>query len=185
MLVPARGAGKNAHWFEQCDEITKKVSEGVNGFLFQELLWASDHCDLEVAELFRQGAAMLGELERSGVGEPMYVDLVKSIVTLQASCVRSNAALVKQLKEDCNATELLRITREDAVMGRMTGPVPLESIDTAQALLNPRFGVEKEKEDGGIKVRAVDHLSWSPGTQGDADMPSRPCKRARKEASVN
>ena len=92
-LVPACGAGENARWFRQCDEITKKVSEGVNSFLFQELLWVSDHCDLEVAELFRQGvqasarvvarewlnsvclsgAAMLGELERSGISEPQAV----------------------------------------------------------------------------------------------------------------
>lgn len=128
---------------------------------------------------------MLGELQRSGVGEPMCLDRVKSVAALQASCEKSNAVLVNQLREDSNASELLRITREDAAMGRMTEPVPVSAIDTAQALLNPRFGVEKEKEDGEIKVRAVDHLSWSPGTQGDAEMPSRPCKRARKEASVN
>ena len=50
-----RESGKNAHWFRESDVVTKKVCEGVNGFLFQELLWASDHCDLEVVELFRQG----------------------------------------------------------------------------------------------------------------------------------
>jgi hypothetical protein len=52
-----RESGKNAHWFSQCDAVMKQVCEGVNGFLFQELLWASQHCDLEVVELFRQGVS--------------------------------------------------------------------------------------------------------------------------------
>jgi len=50
-----RDSGKNAWWFEQCDEVTKKACDGVSGFLFQELLRASRHCDLQVTELFRQG----------------------------------------------------------------------------------------------------------------------------------
>jgi len=38
--------------------MVKKVSEGVNGFLFQELLEASRHTDKSVAELFRIGTRM-------------------------------------------------------------------------------------------------------------------------------
>jgi hypothetical protein len=49
-------SGKCAHWFRDCDAITKKVTEGVNGFLMQELLVASGHCDVGAVELFRQGA---------------------------------------------------------------------------------------------------------------------------------
>ena len=80
-------SGKCQQWFGQCDDGIKRVSEGVNGYLLQELLRASRHCDLAVVELFRKGmegalvavckarllvsgAAMLGELSRSGVGEP-------------------------------------------------------------------------------------------------------------------
>jgi hypothetical protein len=36
-----------------------------------------------------------------------------------------------------------------------------------------------------VQVRAVDHLSWSPGTQRDAGAEARPSKKARKEMSVN
>ena len=50
-----RESGKNAHWFGECDEVTKAVSQGVNGFLFQELLCASHHCEPAAAELFRRG----------------------------------------------------------------------------------------------------------------------------------
>ena len=48
-------SGKRANWFERCDDITRSVSKGVNGYLLQELLSASHHCDVAVADLFRDG----------------------------------------------------------------------------------------------------------------------------------
>ena len=48
-------SGKRAEWFQLRDAITKGVSAGVNGFLLQELLCASGHCDLAAADLFREG----------------------------------------------------------------------------------------------------------------------------------
>ena len=131
------------------------------------------------------GAHILGELERSGVGVPICADYVKSIERLRASCESSNSVLVAELREDTNASELFSITREDARLGRMSVPVPIEEVNTDHVLLNPRFGVEKVKENGDVKVRAVDHLSWSPGSRLDEPMASRPNKKARKEASVN
>lgn len=60
-----RSSGKCAHWFSKCDEVTKKVSCGVNGFLLQELLRASHHSDLAAADLFRDGTCLL--CHRAGV----------------------------------------------------------------------------------------------------------------------
>ena len=48
-------SGKCANWFERCDDITRGVSKGVNGYLLQELLSASHHCDVAAADLFRDG----------------------------------------------------------------------------------------------------------------------------------
>ena len=48
-------SGKCEHWFRNCDPIIQKVSEGVNGYLLQELLTASHHCDVAAVELFRTG----------------------------------------------------------------------------------------------------------------------------------
>ena len=48
-------SGKRAEWFQKCDGITKGVSAGVNGYLLQELLRASGHCDPDAADLFRDG----------------------------------------------------------------------------------------------------------------------------------
>ena len=48
--------GKNDLWLRaKADDITYCISKGVSGFLLQELVLASEHCDLEVAELFREG----------------------------------------------------------------------------------------------------------------------------------
>ena len=36
-------SGKGAHWFRDGEEIIKKVTEGVNGFLLEQLLIASQY----------------------------------------------------------------------------------------------------------------------------------------------
>ena len=128
---------------------------------------------------------MLGELERSGVGAPVCVDYVKNLEELRASCKKSNEALLRELREDSNASALMSLTCEDTAMGRMTKPTPVGMADLSDVLLNPRFGVEQEKEDGTKKVRAIGHLSWSPGTGSSEGATPRPTKKARKEASVN
>jgi len=48
-------SGKGAHWFRDSDEIIKKVTEGVNGFLLEQLLMASHYRDVAAVELFRRG----------------------------------------------------------------------------------------------------------------------------------
>ena len=147
-------------------------------------VWCAGYARVCAALSFA-GAAMLGELERSGVGAPVCVDYVKNLDELRASCKMSNEALLRELREDSNANALMSLTREDAAMGRMTQPTPVGMADLSDVLLNPRFGVEQDKEDGTKKVRAIDHLSWSPGTGSGEGATPRPTKRARKEASVN
>jgi hypothetical protein len=131
------------------------------------------------------GAAMLGELSRSGVGEPTDVDCVKSIDGLKEGCASSNAKLLKELRPDEGAEALLASTKADAALGRMQEPTLADEASLEHVLLNPRFGVRQEKDDGSIKVRAIDHLSWSPATADGGCAEHRPSKKARKEGSVN
>ena len=93
--------------------------------------------------------------------------------------------LLNELREDSNAKALLQLTRDDAAKGRMSEPVPVQSTDLSKVLLNPRFGAEKVREDGSKKLRAIDHLSWSPGCASEGGAVQRPSKKARKEHSVN
>ena len=49
-------SGKNDAWLKaEADEIMYPISKDVSGFLLQELVHASGHCDPEVADLFRKG----------------------------------------------------------------------------------------------------------------------------------
>ena len=68
---------------------------------------------------------------------------------------------MKDLMPDDLGHELLRITRADASMGRMTEPRPYAECDTSGLLLHPRFAVQQARTDGSIKVRAVDDMSWA------------------------
>ena len=128
---------------------------------------------------------MLGELSRSGVGRPTDVDCDKSVAGLREDCAQSNAASLRELREDVGAQALLAMTREDACLDRVSEPVPASEADLQRVLFNPRFGKEQMKEDGSYKVRAIDHLSWSPATAHAVGAGSRPTKRARKASSVN
>ena len=106
------------------------------------------------------------------------MDLVKNVAELKASCQTHNTELLPQLREDSNATELLRLASEDAKLGRMSFPKPAQADEMAEILLNPRFGVEQLKEDGSVKVRAVDHLSRSPSSQLENGRGEPPSKKA-------
>ena len=128
---------------------------------------------------------MLGELSRSAVGTPADVDCVKSVAGLRETCAQSNAALLRELREDDGAQALLAMTREDVALDRMSEPVPAGEADLQRVLFNPRFGIEQVKEDGSCKVRAIDHLSWSPATAHAVGVGRKPIKRARKASSVN
>ena len=131
------------------------------------------------------GAALLGDLQCSGIGTPLTYTECKPVDELWQARAESNVALLSELREDAHATELLAMTQEDARLGRMTPPVPITEAGAIDCLLSPRFAVEQAKPDGSIKLRAVDNFSWADGNRCEAAVTARPSKRARKELSVN
>ena len=128
---------------------------------------------------------MLGELPRSGIGTPADRDRVKSLAELSAGTLASNKQLIAELREDAHASELLRATREDAALGRMAAPAILLGEPPSDILLHPRFTVEQTREDGSLKFRAVDHLSWSSMEPGVMSARVLSKKKAMRAASVN
>ena len=104
---------------------------------------------------------MLGELPYSGNGTQLDANGEKSIGQLRGACRSRNSKLLKTLKEDDHGVDLLAITRDDAKKGRMSWPVPAAGVEVGEMLLHPRFAVEQTRADGSIKLRAIDHLSWS------------------------
>ncbi len=53
-----RASGRCAQWFSGCDATTLAVSGTMNGYLLQELVTVSGHCDTECANFFRSGACV-------------------------------------------------------------------------------------------------------------------------------
>ena len=123
---------------------------------------------------------MIGVLAQSGVGSPIEQTEepeVKSISNIFARAEFSNAALLKQLREDEHSHELLSMTKDDAALGRMSAPVPISNTSANEILLCPRFAVPQWRADGSLKLRAVDHFSWSDHHGGG--------RAAMKQNSVN
>ena len=193
-----RESGALTKWFEGCDEKIKKVTELVNGVLLSELLQQGGHADLECAEIFREGkfaifesaagvaeflctgAEMYEKLKKSGVGEEVECVEGRPVEELRAKCKTHNESLIKSLREDACGEKLLAATSVDVALGRMTELVDITDEIPQGVLLHPRFGVEQVREDGSIKMRPIDHLSWSPGDEAEA-----PSKKEIKHESVN
>ena len=111
----------------------------------------------------------MGRLVPSGIGVPVERTSVKEEGDLWSSTCSHNTALLRGLREGEHSRWLLEATRDDARKGRMSWPTPIDSSVVESTLLHPRFVVAREKPDGSVKLRAVDHLSWSPDRFDDGD----------------
>ena len=172
-----KASGKTSEWMKGCDAQTLAASSAANGPLLEALLEATEYIDKRCVELLREGASMFDALERSGVGTPNECEETKTATALRNTCARSNLSLLESLHADPSAEELLKITQDDAKLGRMSAPVSAADVDLSSILLHPRFGIEQTKEDGSKKLRAVDNFSWSAETSRS--------KSVIKEGSIN
>ena len=176
-------AGICDSWLDKCEHDARDVVQHVNGPMLTELSEAMGYEDIAAIESFRTGAPFYGVLDACSMGERIeYVDPEPMEDTF-LDCERSNRELLKQLKTDEHANELLELTRADAELGRMTVPVPIENVQLDGIRLCPRFAVvQGEHDDGKPKIRPVDHFSWSAPA---ATKRKRIGKKAMKADSVN
>ena len=77
----------------------------------------------------------------SGIGEATPADDVKSIEAIRKKRDKSNAALIKSLREDEHAGALLEATEADWIAGRMTEPVLVDEEIPIDVLLQCGNGV--------------------------------------------
>ena len=78
------------------------------------------------------------------------------------SCWESNQQLLTSLRADANEDSLHELALDDWKKSRLSEPLPAPARDLGQVRCVPRFGVEQGvKADGSMKLRAVDHFSWS------------------------
>ena len=75
---------------------------------------------------------------------------------------RENVSLLGRLKEDKFSEEILKQTRADEVLGRMTAICRPHDVDLNSICISPRFGVDQgQKADGSRKIRCVDSCTES------------------------
>lgn len=70
------------------------------------------------------GAPLFGSLGVSGIGQPVFTEGVIEAAVEPGECYRHNLQLLAMLSEGEHSEELMRLTREDARLGRMTVPRP-------------------------------------------------------------
>ena len=105
----------------------------------------------------------VGILKAAGNGRPIEPVLEISAEELESARSENNARVLGKVAGDNSASGLLRVCQEDAAMGRMTParPVSHELQDEAGQHVSPRFGIEQEKVDGSVKLRAIDDFTFS------------------------
>ena len=174
-----RASGAAQSWLKNVEPSVHNVVYSVNGPLLEYLGGKAMHTDLGCIDLLRNGAPLYGILAACGIGPAKECDEIGVIDELRVHCRESNEQLVKKLRRDPWEQELHKLALEDARIGRMTVPEPLNEQHLGSFMLNQRFGVEQGlKPNGDVKIRAVDNMSW--GCSGDR---TRSKKRPRQ--SVN
>ena len=66
----------------------------------------------------------MGVVEPCGLGEAVSHEAVASSDLLREDCFSSNKALLETLRPDVFENELMQQAKADAVLGRMTEPIP-------------------------------------------------------------
>ena len=157
-----REAGLTATWFGAADNIIKEICVGINGPLLELLLKLSGHVDPLCANMFRDGAPLVGKLPVSGNGVRENKRPHESIEHLKNTAAVGNSKVVKRLRQDPFASEILKQTMQDAALGRMTWPADLSQVQLEDVRISHRFGVDQGlKSDGSRKIRCVDSCTES------------------------
>ena len=85
----------------------------------------------------------MGVLDTAGIGCPVEVPENLDCQQLRSDCKEHNEKLLATLKEDAHSAELYQLTVEDAMLSRMSMPVPVEQCNLEECLLHPRFAVDQ------------------------------------------
>ena len=157
-----RESGQVANWAKRATPSVARVAEGVNGPLFEKLLKLAGWCDPAVVDFFVQGAPLVGALPRSGVGWAGGEEAPVPVADPLVGAKKKNERMVARSRCDEFAEDLFDLTLQDAELGRMSVPQPLESVDMARSVVTPRFAVAQGlRPDGSRKIRAVDDCTAS------------------------
>ena len=130
-------------WFGGSDSKVKQICKGVNGPLLQMLAEACNYHDMACLDLLRSGAQVAGDLCFSGNGTKLPPGNCARVDKLVSRRSKTNGSVVSKLREDPFSASLHKSCCDDAELGRMAFPRPLQLQDMLDYTLSPRFGVEQ------------------------------------------
>ena len=118
--------GSCQRWLQVCSPSVRGVVATLNGPLLNMLIREAGHADVSLEQMMQQGSPLMGELECSHLGTPVELNGVRSEQSVREECLEHNRSLLKTLRPDEFAEELLAQTLKDAAANRMDSPVPSE-----------------------------------------------------------
>ena len=134
------------------------------------LLKISGHEDKKCADLCRHGAPLLGKLPTTRNGNAEKTKQHESLESLFTIAQHGNENILSKLRENPNASELLKMILADAEVGRMTAPRPADQVDLSQVRVSRRLG----KPDGTHKKRKKKSGVWTVAQNLDSIRAPRP-----------
>ena len=175
--------GRCTAWLQDSDEHVERVSQTVNGVMMHDFAVALSHSDADIANVFRHGAPLFGELPLSGIGAACEASsAIGDVGLLKSQCRSSNQHLIDTIRDDPHEEAIHELACADAARGWMSHPTPALQCDLECTRAVPRFGVvQGMKKDGSVKVRAVDNFSWSAPCPGG----ERLTRKQSKATSLN
>jgi hypothetical protein len=138
------------------DKHTREVLGKINIPLIEYLIWRTGYHDVKLTEML-YGAPLMGVLETSGYGIEKEMCKLDSMDELWRGRRESNKKMARSIRESDKDDEVMRQTREEALLGRMSTPVKYdEATCTFDGIFSSRFGI-----DQGETMRCVDNATSS------------------------
>ena len=172
-----RASGAVEEWFRGVDPAIRRVAQHVNGPLCAEIAERIAFCDPDCVEFFRTGAPLVGELPRSGRGGPEEFPPRLGIAELLSNADSANRYISLGLRDGAHGDAILRKTRDESELGRISCPVPFHDVRLDGAVIAPRHAVEQLREDGSSKLRLADDM-----TKARINQAKRPQERLHHDA---
>ena len=179
-----RKSGRCEAWFDGADQCVRRIACDVNGPLCEALVAECAYEDTVVADVFRTGGPLYGDMQVCGIGKPCAEGAsARDVEDLRKDIWGSNKLLAKELRKNAFEEEFHKMVVGDAQRGWMSEPTRA-SVSLLDARAVPGVGVQQGiKSDGSIKVRAVYNFSWS--TPWPVDAVKRISYMEAKARSIN
>ena len=154
---------EQVEWTLEAPEPIRGLVSRIHGPLILALMQEMDYEDQGLLQDLQRGFPYVGELPACGIavrpGTPKPLGLLTP-AELRAMRKDSNDTVVRRLRSTEWDDDVMRQTLDDVEFGAMSGPWPLNEVETSRISLSRRLPVREER-GAGWRTRDVDHKTES------------------------